>query len=59
MGQAVDDAIAPPANAEALVKAAPERVKVVMLPNAGHAMLPEQPQAIGTIVLDYLKGLGR
>jgi pimeloyl-ACP methyl ester carboxylesterase len=54
--QAADDAVAPPANAEALRKAAPDRVKVVVLPDAGHAMLPEQPAAIGTLLLDYLRG---
>jgi pimeloyl-ACP methyl ester carboxylesterase len=54
--QAADDAVAPPANAEALRKAAPDRVKVVVLPKAGHAMLPEQPVALGNIVLEYLKG---
>lgn len=52
--QAADDTVAPPANAEALRQAAPDRVKVVVLPDAGHAMLPEQPVAIGRIVLDYL-----
>lgn len=53
--QAADDAVAPPANAEALRQAAPDRVKVVVLPDAGHAMLPEQPATIGTLLLDYLK----
>jgi pimeloyl-ACP methyl ester carboxylesterase len=54
--QAADDAVAPPANADALRKAAPDRVKVVVLPDAGHAMLPEQPLALGTLLLEYLKG---
>lgn len=57
--QAADDTVAPPVNAEALRKAAPERVRVVVLPEAGHAMLPEQPAAIGTILLDYLKTAAR
>jgi pimeloyl-ACP methyl ester carboxylesterase len=52
--QAEDDVIAPPANAEALAKAYPGRVKVAVLPHAGHAMLPEQPQAIADLVIGFL-----
>jgi len=52
--QAEDDLVAPPANAEALAKAYPDRVKVVLLPHAGHAMLPEQPKAIADIVIGFL-----
>src|SRR5665213_2552262 len=43
--QAADDRVAPPANAEVLKAAHPDRVSVVVLPHAGHAMLPEQPAA--------------
>lgn len=57
--QAVDDVIAPPANAEALQTAYPERVTVTMLPNAGHAMLPEQPDRIAELVLEGLSKLPR
>ncbi len=53
--QAEDDVIAPPANAEALAKAYPSRVKVVLLPHAGHAMLPEQPTAVADIVIGFLR----
>ncbi|MET0273378.1 MAG: alpha/beta fold hydrolase [Phenylobacterium sp.] len=53
--QAADDTVAPPANAEALVRAFPDRVKVTVLPDAGHAMLPEQPQAIADLLIGYLK----
>ncbi|HEY8570990.1 alpha/beta hydrolase [Phenylobacterium sp.] len=53
--QAQDDTVAPPANAEALVKAYPGRVQVSVLPHAGHAMLPEQPAAIAEILIGYLK----
>jgi pimeloyl-ACP methyl ester carboxylesterase len=52
--QAEDDMIAPPANAEALARAYPTRVKVVSLPHAGHAMLPEQPAAIADLVIRFL-----
>jgi pimeloyl-ACP methyl ester carboxylesterase len=57
--QAVDDVIAPPANAEALQTAYPERVTVTMLPNAGHAMLPEQPDRTAELVLEGLSKLPR
>jgi pimeloyl-ACP methyl ester carboxylesterase len=52
--QAEDDVIAPPANAEALAKAYPGRVKVAVLRHAGHAMLPEQPRAIADLVIGFL-----
>ena len=52
--QAMDDAIAPPANAEALQRAAPDRVEIVILQRAGHAMLPEQPGKLADIVLKRL-----
>ncbi len=52
--QAMDDAIAPPANAEALQRAAPDRVEIVILQHAGHAMLPEQPGKLADIVLKRL-----
>lgn len=55
--QAVDDVIAPPANAEALQSAYPDRVTVAMLPKAGHAMLPEQPDRIAELVLQGLSKL--
>jgi pimeloyl-ACP methyl ester carboxylesterase len=53
--QAAEDAVAPPANAEALKKASPDRVEVVVLPHAGHAMLPEQPRELAQILIGYLK----
>lgn len=31
-----------------------DRVTVVELPNAGHAMLPEQPDLIANIIVDWL-----
>jgi pimeloyl-ACP methyl ester carboxylesterase len=52
--QALQDAIAPPANAQALVDAAPERMTLVEIDHAGHAMLPEQPDAIAKAVIDWL-----
>jgi len=52
--QALEDAIALPANAHDLKERMPGRVTLVELQNAGHAMLPEQPDAIAKAVLDYL-----
>lgn len=56
--QAADDAIAPPANAEALRAAHPDRVTIATIQQAGHAMLPEQPDAIARIVIERLKAGG-
>ena len=33
------------------------RVTTTLIPNAGHALLPEQPEAVARAVLDYLKRL--
>ena len=33
------------------------RVTTALVPGAGHALLPEQPEAVAKAVLDYLKGL--
>ncbi len=52
--QAMQDAIAPPVNAKALLDAAPDRMTLVEIDNAGHAMLPEQPDAIAKAVIDWL-----
>ena len=52
--QALEDAIAPPVNAKALLDAAPDRMTLVEIPHAGHAMLPEQPEAIAAAVLGWL-----
>jgi pimeloyl-ACP methyl ester carboxylesterase len=46
--------IAPPANADALAKAYPGRVRVAVLRHTGHAMLPEQPRAIADLVIGFL-----
>lgn len=54
--QGLDDVIAPPENAWRLVARRP-RTRVVGLPRCGHAMLPEQPRAIGDAVLSFLAEL--
>jgi pimeloyl-ACP methyl ester carboxylesterase len=53
--QASDDAIAPRANAEDLKRRLGDRVTIVDITNAGHAMLPEQPEQIAAAVLGVLK----
>jgi pimeloyl-ACP methyl ester carboxylesterase len=53
--QASEDAAAPAGNAAALQKEYGNRVKVVEIPNAGHAMLPEQPELIATTIIAWLK----
>ncbi len=52
--QPADDVLAVPANAEALVEAVGDRVEVVYIPNAGHALLPEQPEAVADAVIGWL-----
>ncbi len=55
--QGDSDVLAPPANAEKMKEEFGDRVTVVMIPGAGHAMLPEQPDAIGAAVISFLKGV--
>jgi pimeloyl-ACP methyl ester carboxylesterase len=52
--QALQDVIAPPANALALAEAAPDRIRIAEIDGAGHAMLPERPAEIAAHVLAYL-----
>ena len=35
-----------------------DRVTMTVIPNAGHALLPEQPEAVAVAILAYLKQLG-
>ena len=52
--QALDDVIALPANAQDIKQRLGDRITLAELPDAGHAMLPEQPAEIARIVEDYL-----
>lgn len=52
--QPADDRLAVPANADALVEAVGDRAEVVAIPNAGHALLPEQPEAVAEAVIGWL-----
>ncbi len=56
--QASDDVIAPKEDTADLLKEEfGARVEVVMIQDAGHALLPEQPQAIAQAVVGFLDGL--
>jgi pimeloyl-ACP methyl ester carboxylesterase len=56
--QGLDDRVAPPGNGRDLVEQIGARARLVELPNAGHALLPEQPEAIATAVLQFLLSQG-
>jgi pimeloyl-ACP methyl ester carboxylesterase len=52
--QGMDDVIAPAQNAWNFVGRRPN-ARLVAFPNMGHAMLPEQPEAIADAVIDFIK----
>ena len=52
--QPMQDRIAPIENAYALKEKCPQEVEIVEVQNAGHALLPEQPEAVAQAVLDFL-----
>ncbi len=52
--QPADDVIAVPANADDIVERLGHRAEMVIVPDAGHALLPEQPDLVSTAVLDWL-----
>lgn len=53
--QGLNDQLAPPANGRALRDDYSPRVKLVELPNAGHALVLERPGKISEVVRDYIK----
>jgi pimeloyl-ACP methyl ester carboxylesterase len=53
--QGADDRVAPPANALRLREEFPERVTVEIVPRAGHALLPEQPERVSSAILAFLR----
>jgi len=56
--QAAGDRIAPEQDAsDELEKDLGDRDQVVVIENAGHALLPEQPEKIAEAVLGFLTGL--
>ncbi len=52
--QPEDDMVALPANASAVVEQLGDRATLVTIPRAGHALLPEQPEAVAAVVLGWL-----
>jgi pimeloyl-ACP methyl ester carboxylesterase len=52
--QAQYDVVAPPAYATVLSEYLGERVTNRTIANAGHALLPEQPEAVVAAILDYI-----
>jgi len=53
--QATEDIVAVPENSERLAKEFPSRVRVIQIPKAGHAMLPEQPGLIASAIVNNLR----
>ncbi len=56
--QGIDDRIAPPENGHRLRERWPDRVEVVDIADAGHAILNEQPEAVAAAILDFVARLG-
>jgi pimeloyl-ACP methyl ester carboxylesterase len=54
--QALQDAIAPVGNGRRYVAESAPHARLVEINGAGHAMLPEQPEAIAAAVIEFLKG---
>jgi pimeloyl-ACP methyl ester carboxylesterase len=52
--QPAADVVAVPENATRLVEQLGERARMVTIPEAGHALLPEQPEAVAEAMLDWL-----
>lgn len=53
--QGTHDIVAPPGNGHLLAAELGERVKVIDLPDVGHAMLPERPREIAAAMVAWLK----
>jgi pimeloyl-ACP methyl ester carboxylesterase len=54
--QGLDDRAAPPANGHALRDRHGDRVYVVDLPNAGHGMVLEKPEAVAEAIDEWVRG---
>lgn len=54
--QAAEDPVAPAGNAEALRRDIGERLSLVTLAHASHAILPEQPAAVAAVATAWLGG---
>jgi pimeloyl-ACP methyl ester carboxylesterase len=54
--QALQDAIATVENGRRYVAESAPHARLVEINGAGHAMLPEQPEAIASAIIEFLKG---
>jgi pimeloyl-ACP methyl ester carboxylesterase len=54
--QGLDDRMAPPDNGRGLAALVGERARLVEIPDAAHALLPEQPGQVATAVIDFISG---
>lgn len=57
--QPLDDVVALPANARSILDRIGDRASLVEIADAGHALLPEQPDAVAAAVLDWLEARHR
>ncbi|MBR0724989.1 alpha/beta fold hydrolase [Bradyrhizobium manausense] len=55
--QGLQDAVAPPENGHMMKEAMGDRVVLVDIDGAGHAMLPEQPEKIASAILSFVSKL--
>jgi pimeloyl-ACP methyl ester carboxylesterase len=55
--QAADDPFKPPASRNELKDEFPDRVTVALIPNASHALLPEQPAAVVKAIAEWARAL--
>lgn len=53
--QGAEDTVATRENSKQLLQEYGDRVTVIEIPKAGHALLPEQPELIAKAVLDFLR----
>jgi pimeloyl-ACP methyl ester carboxylesterase len=56
--QPENDVMIPPESASRYRDELGERVSIVRIPNAGHALLPEQPEAVAQALLRFVEQLG-
>ena len=49
------DVVVSPENARRMAEHVGDLVSVVSVPNAGHALLPEQPEAVAAAILSWLR----
>jgi len=54
--QGANDPVQTPQAGEALAARMGERAQLVILPQASHALLPEQPEALAAVIMAFLKG---